>query len=63
MINEADDMTKLLVDKTLNPDQVIECKGVMKATYDNGDRFWFITEDNKVIQLNVLDEEADEDKS
>lgn len=51
MMGEFDAQAKLFKERVKNPDRVIPAKSVMHGKYEDGERWWFITDDNEVIMV------------
>ena len=59
-MSEFDRQNELFAEKIPNPDQVIVACSYVKAEYDDGDMYHFLTVDDKVIRVTMRDEDKPE---
>lgn len=59
-MSEFERQSKLFEEKIANPDQIIVACSYVKAEYDDGDMYHFLTCDDKVIRVTLREEDKPE---
>lgn len=56
-MSEFERQTAIFADKVPNPDEVINACSVMKAEFDDGDVYYFLTDDDKIVKITTRESE------
>jgi len=56
-MSEFDRQAAIFAEKVTNPDEVVTACSVMKAEFDDGETYYFLTDDDKIIKITTRESE------